>query len=213
MTRARAALATLAAPSMLAVASVLSLGCEGALATAPPPRSGAMPAPVLASDAPEISRSLGAPGGALVLWPRVVPKTDDPTAKRLAGLLQTRAHRMAGSALADAGEGAIDVRPEPERVCARGGCKATSVGVWLTKKGNACAAALLVSRPGESPTRIVPLAGRLAVHQDEVPFRSPPESQITVEEFALCDALETSLTGGAPLEGEAAGLAAIKAAR
>jgi hypothetical protein len=200
-----AGLARLALALLVSTAPAVT-GCEGALATAPPPSVGPTQSPVLASDAPEISRSLGAAGGAVVLWPRVVPKTDDPAAKRLARLLQARAARLAGAAL---GEGAaIDVRPEPERVCARGGCRGTSVGVWLAKKGDACAAALLVAKPGESPTRIVPLAGRLELHQEEVPFRSPPESQITVRELAPCDALEKALDQGAAgtaLEGEAAG--------
>src|SRR5436190_1657928 len=93
-------------------------------------------------DSPEISRSTGVDGGTVVFWPRIVPRSSDPTTHDLAAAVQGRAADIARKA---APGKPPDVRPEPERVCPRAGCVGVSVGVLLVRRGDACAAAALVS--------------------------------------------------------------------
>jgi hypothetical protein len=61
-----------------------------------------------ANDAPEISRGTGDAGTVVVLWPRVLPKTDDPKISDLAGRVQIRLDRLA----AKTGK-KVDRRPAP----------------------------------------------------------------------------------------------------
>jgi hypothetical protein len=140
----------------------------------PPPASG---------DAPEISRSRGEKGGVVVFWPRIWPKSDDPAVKDLATKLQQKLKEMAEKAVPGR---PIDVRPEPERVCPRDGCAATTVGAVLIHKNKACAAVAVVSGPGTSPGRILPWSGAVKLAQESVPFREPPEEQVTVDDFGSC---------------------------
>lgn len=157
----------------------------------------------------EISQSIGHDKGFLVLWPRIVPRTGDPVAHGFAERLQKRLGAVASSV--DGGAG-IDTRPEPERVCPKTGCAAVSLGVVISVKGEACAAAALVSRPGQSPTQIIPWVGKIELKRAETPFREPPESDIRVTEFAICKKVfETMDSTGAPGD-ETALKAAIKAA-
>jgi hypothetical protein len=181
--------------SVCAFALLLVAGCSPPPPTSEP-RSEAPPQDILlgksppsgAGDAPEISRSVGAEGGVVVLWPRIVRTkgnsgpVDDET-RDIAAKLQKRLEEVAAKALPGA---PTDVRPEPERVCPRQGCKAISVGVLLTRAQGACAAMALVSAPGASPAKIVPWAGRVNVQQDTVAFRDPPETQVRVEDYVSC---------------------------
>ena len=64
-----------------------------------------------ANNAPEISRSRGEQGGAVVLWPRVIPKTDDPAVLELAARVQARLAQ-----LAEAHTSKEDKSPSPKRV-------------------------------------------------------------------------------------------------
>jgi hypothetical protein len=159
-------------------------------------------------DAPEISRSVGVAGGAVVLWPRVVltrqgPSKPDDATRELARGLQSRMADLVKSA---AGGKNVDVRPEPERVCPRAGCTAASVGILFAKAGEGCAAVALVSAPGKSPARLVPWLGAAKFSKDIVPFREQAEEAVRVTDFSKC----TTLSEEKDRDGDVAN--AIKAA-
>lgn len=159
-------------------------------------------APAQDKDAPEISRSGGEEGGVVVFWPRVTPRTDDPATRELAGKVQGKLVELVKKA---APKRARDVRPEPERVCQRSGCAAMTVGVVLVSQDKGCAVVALVSGPGTAPAKLVPWAGAIELKAQEVPFREPPESEITVKDMAPCDKLLDQLS-----KGDAAVVKAIK---
>jgi len=146
------------------------------------------------ADAPEISRSVGSENAILVMWPRIVlarsgpPKPDDET-RAIAGRLQTRVAELVRSTAAGK---TVEVRPEPERVCPRSGCKALSVGVLLARAGKGCAAAVLISGPGTAPARIVPWLGSITANRTSVPFREPPESAVDVKDYVPCTSVATA---------------------
>lgn len=144
------------------------------------------------ADAPEISRSAGTAGGVVVLWPRISPRAtaSDPHVREVAERVQKRLASLVARAAPTA---TIDVRPEPERVCPRSGCTAASVGVALFAHGPSCAAVLLVSAPGQSPQRLVTWGGLVRLAGDSVPFRQPPEGQISVDDFASCTDFDAAL--------------------
>jgi hypothetical protein len=143
------------------------------------------------NDAPEISRSIGEEGGAIVFWPRISPRTDDPKYKELATMLQTKLAEITKRAFADR---PVDVRPEPERVCPiKGGCKAATVGVVLGHFRDGCVAVALLSEPGESPQRLVIWAGEVELRKKEVEFRDPPEDQLTMKDLVPCGELAEAL--------------------
>ena len=180
-------------------------GCGPAPAPLPPPAPAAEPGPAAASpapapastgDAPEISRSVGAEGGVVVLWPRIVrsradtePGTDAET-RAIGASLQKHAQELVAKTLPGR---PIDVRPEPERVCPRAGCKATTIGMVLSRVKSACAVVALVTPPGPTAGRLVPWGGRIKVHQQSVAFREPPEKQIGVEDYVPCAELLAGL--------------------
>src|SRR5258706_8826239 len=182
-------------PFTLAVLALSS--CAGApapdpKAAAPPPSPAASaspigPAPTIAAhtsgDAPEISRSTGASGGIIVLWPRIVGDKGgaaEADTRQIAARLQRRLQTMVARALPGR---PVDVRPEPERVCPRSGCSAIAVGAVLSRSGGGCAVAALISDPGTSAARIVPWAGRVSLRHPTVPFRQPPEQEMSVEDY------------------------------
>jgi hypothetical protein len=82
-------------------------------------------------------------------------------------------------------------------VCPRSGCAAVSLGVVVSVKGEACAAAALVSRPGPSPTQIVPWIGKIELKRPQTPFREPPESDMRITEFAICKKVFEEMDRGA----------------
>ena len=141
------------------------------------------PKPAGKSDGPHISRSVGEEGGVVVFWPRVIPKTDDVAITSLAGDLQKE---LAGVVKTTFTGKAVDVRPEPERVCPRDGCAAMTVGLLLTHIKGGCAVMALVSGPGKAPQKVVPWAGLVKLKRDEVPFREPPESDVTIKDAVPC---------------------------
>lgn len=155
---------------------------------------------LVASDAlaggpgPEVSRSRGRKDGIVVLWPRIVPETDDATVVALAERLQVRLQQIAVTA---APPTRVDVRPSPERVCPLNGCRGTSVALMLGHQDGGCAALALVGPPGQQPLRLVPLAGRFSMDSAALDFRSPPEGKVVVSEFVPCAQLEQSLDGQA----------------
>lgn len=154
------------------------------------------------SASPEITKSVGARGGVVVLWPRLQGKAkSSERAAKVQAHLKEVAQR---AALAKP----VDMRPEPERACPKpNGCDATAVGFVLVDEGAACAAVVTVSAPGASPQRLVPWAGQMHLKQATVPFREPPESAIVVDDFVPCAELDAALRAG-----DAEVQAAIKAA-
>lgn len=153
------------------------------------------PLPRNETDAPEISRSAGEEGGVVVLWPRVVPRDARDGLRGPASAIQQRLRALVQQA---APARVIDERPEPERVCPRSGCLAPAVGALLVRSGDGCAAFLLVSAPGTTPTGVVPWIGEATVRNSMVPFREPPEGQVAITDFVRCDSLETHLPDHEP---------------
>ncbi len=163
---------------------------EPAPASMPRPGSGreigppAPPPPPV--NAPEISRSVGPAGGVIVLWPRVSPRGAAEDLRPLARALQRRLRELAERTLPGR---PVEERPEPERVCPRQGCTAAALGAVLARGKKGCVALALVSAPGAGPARLVPWAGEVALQRDTIPFREPPEAEITVADFTPCDRL------------------------
>ncbi|MFT4623479.1 MAG: hypothetical protein ACI8PZ_002135 [Myxococcota bacterium] len=140
-------------------------------------------APALATDAPEISRSRGPRDGVVVLWPRMVPPSEDAQLLAAADGLRLALERAVRSDLPDL---PLDVRPMPERACPEWkGCRAVAVGVVLVHQEGGCAAAVTVAAPGVSPTALLPWAGDLVL-EPSVPFRVAPESGVQVNDFVPC---------------------------
>ncbi len=146
-------------------------------------------------DAPEISRSRGQKGGGIVLYPRVIPRGDDPELAKLAELVQQRLGSIAASVHGDA----VERRPAPERVCPREGCSARSYGAVVARNAGGCTVVAVVGEPGPQPLRLVPWAGSVRLASEQVAFREPPESAITITEHAKCDALIEALEANAPI--------------
>ena len=139
-------------------------------------------------DAPEISRSTGVDGGIVILWPRVKDKALAPVAAQI----QQRLADIAKRALPGR---PVDIRPEPERVCARTGCKAIAIGAGLLQNsGEACAVIAFVSQPGASDQMLVPWVGDMQLKAPVAAFREPPESQVQVKDYAKCTTLVDGLT-------------------
>ncbi len=137
-----------------------------------------------------ISRSVGVEGGVVVLWPRIVlPRGSglpDAHTRDLGRALQKRVADLVRIAVPDK---PLDVRPEPERVCPKAGCKAASVGVLFTRAGGGCAAIVTVSRPGTAPAKLLPWIGEVRLHAEQVGFREPPEKALGVRDYVRCSDL------------------------
>ena len=134
-----------------------------------------------------VSRSRGRPGGAVILWPRIVPDTNDPALIDLAVSLQNRLAAMATRNISDR---RLTVRPRPERVCPTNGCRGVSVGVMLGHQEGGCGAIAMVAEPDiEVGTQLVPWAGDVDLRSRSIPFRQPPENRLSVREFVPCNEL------------------------
>ena len=207
----------------LAAAAALLVSCGPTTTTTPAPtqpgpaapQPGLSPTPTPApTPAPQpvaetleerhVSKSAGAPGGVTLLWPRIIPRDIVDENRDLAGALQQRMKSIVEKHLPGR---AIDFRPEPERVCPKTGCAGVSVGLLLSRQGQGCLVLALISRPGVSPTRIVPWVGKVQLRADTVGFREWPESQITVADYIPCNSLLTTMDSQ-----EAAVAAALQAA-
>lgn len=159
------------------VVPLLALLGLGGLAVAQQTTSGAV------GLAPEISRSKGLAGGVVLLWPRIVPASESAEKRRDAWFVQD----VLEAAIKRAVPGTIvDRRPEPERVCPRGGCKAVAVGALLAHEEAGCAVVATISPPGESEARLLLMAGRMDIKARAIPFREPPESYVTIWDFDRC---------------------------
>ncbi|MBN2495136.1 MAG: hypothetical protein JXR96_11130 [Deltaproteobacteria bacterium] len=148
----------------------------------------------LHADPPTISRSRGVAGGVVVLWPRIVPGSASAESRDIARALQARLRALVARELPGR---PIDSRPEPERVCPQAGCEAFSAGALLIRRGQGCAVVALLSPPGPSAARLVRWAGELRLKQQSVAFRKPPESHVTVTDFASCAELASELDANA----------------
>jgi len=161
-----------------------------------------------ANDSPEISRGVGQPDGIVVLWPRILPRTEDPAILAIAEGIQARLELLSKQS-----SDSVDRRPNPERVCPREGCKGVSVGAVLAIKDKGCAVVASVGPGGPTAVRLVPLAGTVELRSQESPFREPPENAVTVTEFVPCAKLAADLDANAALPGEAKLREAIAKAR
>lgn len=137
-----------------------------------------------AGDAAEISRSRGKKGGAVVLWPRLVPESADPVLADQAARVQALLAQAVGQQAP-----AVDVRPAPERVCPLIGCRAASVGLLLGHQDGGCVAVAVVGPPGPEAQTLVPLAGSVEMVDPALPFRAAPEGKLIVREFVPCTEL------------------------
>lgn len=151
-----------------------------------------------------ISRSVGEPGGLIVFWPRMIPREIADQNHELAAALQRHVRTVVQRNMPGL---SLDVRPEPERVCPQGGCKATTIGILLSREQQGCLVLALIGKPGESPTKIVPWAGDVQLRADTVPFREYPETQITIADYVPCNALLSTMD-----DNEGAVLKALKEA-
>lgn len=169
--------------------------------TTPPPPTTPPPAPgPETTEERHVSKSPGAPGGVTLLWPRIIPRDIVDQNRDLAAALQARMKTIVEKHLPGR---TIDYRPEPERVCPKNGCAGVSVGLLLSRKDQGCLVLALISRPGTSPTRIVPWVGKVQLRADTVGFREWPESQITVADYVPCNSLLTTMDAQEAAVGEA----------
>jgi hypothetical protein len=144
----------------------------------------------LAKDAPEISRSVGVPGGVLLFWPRIIPRSETVSSRPYATMIQKRLAALVGETLA---KKPMDIRPEPERVCPRSGCRCMTVGALLLRSKSNCVVLGLFSRPGKAATTLVPWVGDVELKTNVVGFREPPESQVTIIDWTACADVEAEL--------------------
>jgi hypothetical protein len=164
----------------------------------PPPPRGPAPAPQPAPETLEerhVSKSPGIAGGVTVLWPRIIPREIVDSNRDLAAALQEQMRRIVEKHLPGR---PIDFRPEPERVCPKEGCAGISVGLLLSRQQQGCLVLALISRPGVSPTKIVPWVGKVQLRSDTVAFREWPESQIVVSDLVPCNALLVTMDAEEP---------------
>lgn len=129
----------------------------------------------------------GRRGTLMVLWPRVIPRTDAGELDAVAGTVQRRIDAIVSKTLPLRPR---QLAPAPQRVCSRPrGCKGPSVGVLIGQSGGGCVAVGWVSGPGAGPQYLVPLAGEVTLSTSTLPFRAHPEDAVTVREFVPCDTL------------------------
>lgn len=140
-----------------------------------------------------ISTSPGEEGGLVVLFPRVVTSAgvDAPERTMVHDALRAIGERVANGR-------PLDVRPEPERACPRGGCAAVSLGAVLLRASAGCAVVATVSQPGETPARLIAWAGEVELRNTNVPFREPPEQHIRVHDMVPCADLATAMMANEP---------------
>jgi hypothetical protein len=150
----------------------------------------ALAGPASSKDAPEISRSVGVDGGAVIMWPRIIPKSELANTRALASSLRDHLRKMVEKQLPGR---PIDMRPEPERVCPRQGCKAVSLGALIIREKEGCLVVALVGRPGQYPLRLVPWVGKMRLKEEWVTFREPPESRVQIIDYAKCSQVISGL--------------------
>jgi len=157
----------------LIVGALLTLGLTTALAGGNDPTK--LPS--------TISRSPGVAGGVVLLWPRIIPASDDPQTQQDASFVQSQFRAAIARALPNV---PVDIRPAPERVCPQKGCDGVAVGAVMLHRESGCAVVATISKPGQSDQRLVAMAGAMSLSQNTVPFRVEPESFVTVHDFDRC---------------------------
>jgi hypothetical protein len=154
-----------------------------------------------APDGTEVSRSRGPREGVVVLYPRLVPETDDPVMRSLAASIQEQVTVSVRDAVGPTAK--VDVRPAPERVCPKEGCRAASVGLVLGHDGGGCAVVAVIGPAGPVEQALVPLVGDVDLAEGSLAFRAAPEERMVVRELVPCSevparldhaALEAALT-------------------
>jgi len=124
------------------------------------------------------------------MWPRIIPKKARQQTRGLALSLQNEMRKMVEQVLPGR---PIDVRPEPERVCPRGGCKGVSVGSLIIRDDEGCLVIALIGRPGDYPLRLIPWVGDMRLKKEWVTFREPPESSVIISDYAKCNQVISGL--------------------
>ncbi len=142
-------------------------------------------------DAPEISRSVGVEGGVVIMWPRIIPRSERAGTRDLAASLRGHLRRLVEKRLPGR---PIDMRPEPQRVCPRQGCKAVSVGALIIRDKQGCLVVALIGRPGKYPLRLVPWVGKMRLKEEWVTFRETPESRVQIIDYAKCSQVMSQLS-------------------
>ena len=150
----------------------------------------ALAGPAPSRDAPEISRSVGVDGGVVIMWPRIIPRSERANTRALASSLRDHLRKMVEKQLPGR---PIDMRPEPERVCPRAGCKAVSVGALIVRSKQGCLVVALIGRPGKYPLRLVPWVGKMRLKEEWVTFRETPESRVQIIDYAKCSQVVSKL--------------------
>jgi hypothetical protein len=123
-----------------------------------------------------------------VLWPRVIPHSAAEGSTEVGTQLQTRLVEMARRVFPGR---ELDVRPKGERSCPEKGCSGGSLGVLLIRSGDdGCAVIVLAGKPGRSGVHLTPWQGKLDLKKTDIDFRDPPESQVTIRDYARCSELQ-----------------------
>lgn len=133
-----------------------------------------------------ISQTRGAQGGTIILWPRVIPASQNPAIRDHAFAIRDRLRRLAGQVFPGR---ALESRPEPQRSCPHSGCRAMRLGAVLLHRGQGCAVVVTMGRPGQSSTRLVPWMGKVGLKKSFIAFRDKPETSIQVLDFVPCQQL------------------------
>ena len=134
-------------------------------------------------DSPEVSRRAGWSGQVVILWTRTSPLPTDPIVMSLERGLQQRLEDIVANVAPEAPQ---NVRPEPERVCRKKGCRTVSVAATLMHQDDGCAAVAVITGAGPTQSAVVPWGGAIELSDEMLPFRSPPEELVTVNDFVPC---------------------------
>ena len=151
------------------------------------PSSAAVAPKPNSADSPTISTSPGPEGGFVILWPRIVATPVTEQDRSMAREVQARTRALIERTVQGR---RVEIRPEPERSCRRAGCIAVSVAFVLARQEAGCILVVAIAPPGESSSTLVPWVGSVKLARGEVPFREPPESEITITDHAACDDLD-----------------------
>lgn len=134
-------------------------------------------------DSPEVSRHAGWSGQVVILWTRTTPIPTDPIVMSLERALQQRLEDIVASVAPEAPQ---NVRPDPERVCRKKGCRTISIAATLLHQDDGCAAVAVITGAGPSQSAVVPWGGVMELSDEMLPFRDPPEELVTVNDFVPC---------------------------
>jgi hypothetical protein len=135
-------------------------------------------------DAPHVTRVVGTPDGLVVLYPHVLPPSEDAEVVELASAMQRELIQVAREGSPKRGR---YVRPKPESTCPSYGCNAPSLGALLLHDDGACALIGVIGSAGIDPKYLVPWVGHITVKSDEIPFEASIREQVTVHGMVPCN--------------------------